>query len=285
LVADISYLGTKGTHLDMLSIPNRALPGSSAVQWTIGNASAFIYESSSGNSIYHGANLRLTRRFRGMVSAYLQYTYSKSIDNASSVTGSGMGSVVQDAFDFAAERGLSSFNNPHLVTANWQLSTGSRPAGEGFVRLPARLIRNWTLSSAISYRSGWPLTATVLGNLADIAGTGVTGTNRADATGLPVRAETGFFNLAAFDTPPANRFGNAGRGTVPGPAQFTMNASVSRTISLGERRAVELRLDANNVLNHANIQRWGSVVNASNYGLALGAGPMRSLNAGVRFRF
>jgi hypothetical protein len=284
LVAEASYLGTKGTRLDMLSIPNRALPGSAMAQRTIANTSAFIYESSNGNSIYHGANLRLTRRFSGMFSGQLQYTYAKSIDNASSVTGSGYGSVAQDAFSFAAERGLSSFDSRHAVTANWRFSTGNRPGGESLAGWPARLMRNWTLASAISYRSGWPLTPTVLGNRADIAGTGVTGTNRADATGLPVRAGDGFFNLAAFDIPPADRFGNAGRGTIPGPAQFTMNASVSRSISLGERRAMELSLDANNILNHANILRWGTVVNASDFGLAAGAGAMRSLTVSARVR-
>jgi hypothetical protein len=141
------------------------------------------------------------------------------------------------------------------------------------------------VSNTISYRSGSPLTATVLGTHADVAGTGITGTIRADATGLPVRAGDGFFNLAAFDVPAPGEFGNAGRGTIPGPNMFLMNGSVSRTISMGERRAVEFRLDANNVLNHVNVMRFGTVVNASNYGLAAGAGAMRSLNANVRFRF
>jgi outer membrane receptor protein involved in Fe transport len=260
LVGEVTYLGTKGTGLDMLSIPNRFLPASVA---------PFIYESSDGSSIYHGGSARVSRRFSGGFTAQLRYTYSKSIDNASSVTGSGSGWIVQDAFDFAAERGLSIFDNRHAVEGNWQLT----------------LRKKWILSSMITYRSGSPLTPTVLGNRADVARTGITGTVRADATGLPVRTGDGFFNLAAFDIPAPGRFGNAGRGTIPGPAIFVMNASVSRSISLGDRRALVFRLDGNNVLNHVNIMRFGTVVNASSYGLATGAGAMRSLNAHVRVRF
>lgn len=274
LVVEVSYLGTKGTRLDMLSVPNQALPG--AAPRAIGNASAFIYESSNGNSIYHGGNLRLTRRFSGGLSAQMQYTFAKSIDNASSVSGSGMGTIVQDPFDFAAERGPSSFVTRHTVSGNWQFSSG---------RQRPRLLKEWTIANSISWRSGWPLTATVLGNRADIGGTGLTGVNRADATGLPIDAGNGPFNLAAFAVPPATRFGNAGRGTIPGPGFLMTNASVGRSIGLGERRALDIRVEATDVFNSVNILRWGTVVNASNYGLATGAAGMRTLNANVRFRF
>jgi trimeric autotransporter adhesin len=267
LVGEFTYLGTKGSGLDMLSIPNRALPQSVA---------PFIYESSDGNSIFHAGSARIARRFSGGFTGQFRYTYGKSIDNASSVTGSGSGWIVQDAFNFAAERGLSSFDNRHVVDANWQFSSGKR------VRMA---FRDWALSSTVSYRSGAPLTATVLGNRADVAGTGITGTVRADATGLPVRGGYGFFNPAAFAVPAEGMFGNAGRGTIPGPPMFVMNGSVARSISLGERRALELRLDGMNILNRVNITRWGTVVNASNFGMATGAAAMRNLNASVRVRF
>jgi hypothetical protein len=257
LVGEISYIGTKGTHLDMLRIPNRAL-----------NASPFTYESSDGNSILHGGSLRLTRRFSRGLSAEFRYTLARSIDNASNVGGSGGGRVLQDAFNFAAERGLSTFDNRHVIAANWRFT-----------------MRKWALASTITYRSGQPLTPTVLGNRADVAGTGVTGTVRADATGQPVGSDSQLFNLSAFRVPQRPTFGNAGRGTIPGPGLFLMNASVSRGFSLGEGRALELRLDANNVLNHVNITGWGTVVNASNYGLATAVGTMRNLNANLRFRF
>ena len=66
LIVEATYLGTKGTRLDIERSPNRAAPGSplsAEERRRIGNAVGFTYESSEGNSIYHSGNIRLTRRF------------------------------------------------------------------------------------------------------------------------------------------------------------------------------------------------------------------------------
>ena len=59
-----------------------------------------------------------------------------------------------------------------------------------------------------------------------------------------------------------------------------------RSFALGdERRRIEIRLEANNVLNQVNFTRVGTTVNASNYGLATAAASMRTMTAQVRLRF
>jgi hypothetical protein len=65
----------------------------------------------------------------------------------------------------------------------------------------------------------------------------------------------------------------------------TASASVGRSFPFGDRRSLEFRLDASNVLNHVNISSLGTVINANNYGLPLAAGAMRSVSAVLRFRF
>ncbi|HYL98773.1 MAG TPA: hypothetical protein VEZ90_07440, partial [Blastocatellia bacterium] len=85
--------------------------------------------------------------------------------------------------------------------------------------------------------------------------------------------------------PVPGQFGNAGRNTIEGPGTFSLNSSLSRSINLSERRRLEFRLEANNLTNHVNYTNLATVVNASNYGLPLAAGSMRSLNMVVRFRF
>ena len=96
----------------------------------------------------------------------------------------------------------------------------------------------------------------------------------------------GFFNLAAFTLPPANRYGNAGRNTITGPALFAMNGSIGRGFRIGDnRRRLELRLEAQNLTNKVSFTTLGTVVNASNYGFPLGAAPMRTVQAIARFRF
>ncbi len=129
------------------------------------------------------------------------------------------------------------------------------------------------------------MTARVLGNLSDSTGSGTVGAGRADATGLPVDAGSGFFNLLAFGIPLAGTYGNAGRNTIPGPGTFSLNATFGRSFNVSERKRLEFRVESNNVLNHVNYSNLETVVNAVDYGLPVTAGQMRTMQAVVRFRF
>lgn len=284
-VVDLGILGTKGTRLDMQRLPNRALPGSQLTaedRRRIGNAVGFTFDSAEGNSIFHAAQARFTRRFAKGVSVNTFYTFGRSIDNASSIGGGGA-TVAQDDNNLRAERGLSSFNASHSLTTSFVLQSPIRERSGG--KLSA-LGRGWMLMGGTTFRSGTPLTARVLGNRSDPGGTGVIGSGRADASGLDINEGDGFFNLAAFTLPPADRFGNAGRNTITGPALFVMNGSIGRGFRMGDaRRRLEFRLEANNLTNRVSITSFGTVVNASNYGLAQGASAMRTVQAIVRFRF
>ena len=290
-VFELGYLGTKGTALVIQRIPNRAPPGSPAdseLRRPIPYATGFTYDSPEGSSIFHAGQLRVVRRMRRGVSWSAVYTFSKSIDNASSIGGTG-NLVVQDENNLRAERGLSNFDMRHQFQFNGMFTSPFGPAGI-WMRQRNRLttaIRDWNLNLQLSANSGRPLTARVLGSVADPGGSGATGSARADATGLPVKSGSGYFNTAAFAVPPADRYGDAGRNTIPGPGSVVLNASFGRSFQMGEsaRRRLELRLEAQNVLNHVNLTSYGTVVNAANYGQATAAGPMRSVQITARFRF
>ena len=289
LVVEIGYSGTKGTRLDIQRLPNRATPGSPLTaeqRRLIGNAVGFTYDAADGNSILHSGTLRVTRRFRNYSSFNAQYAWAKSIDNSSTFGGAG-NTVAQDDRNLAAERGLSSFDRRHVLNLNYQLQSpvGGRNALLQNHVVAQKALKDWTLSGTATLQSGTPLTARVLGNVADTGGTGSIGSGRADATGLPVTGAAGFFNPLAFAVPPAGRFGDAGRNTIPGPGSWVMNLSLARSITLAERRNLEIRVDANNFLNHVNISNLGTVVNAVNFGLPTAAGSMRSVTATARLRF
>jgi hypothetical protein len=279
---ELSYLGTKGTDLDTETVPNRAAPGSSPLKsqqvLPIANAQQFIYDSSWGNSIYHAGQARFMRRFSRNMSFNVIYTFSKSIDDSS--TFGGVGNVVaQNAFDLSAERGLSSFNRTHVLNLNYVLST---PTQASWWK------RNWTLSGSALLESGTPLTAQILGNQSNVAGTGVVGSGRAQATGLPVTDGSGYFNLAAFTAPPLGELGDAGRNTIPGPWSWALNTAFGRYFTLGgegSRKRLELRLETTNTLNHVNITNVNTVVGSALYGLPTAAGAMRTADINIRFRF
>lgn len=225
--------------------------------------------------------MSVNRRFGRGVQVGARYSFSKVIDNATMLAGI----VAQNYLNLAAERAVD--NAPHVLSANYTLTS---PFGDSSAAFIARgvhgaLLRNWTLSGSINLSDGRPLTATVLGNRA-LSGTGISGSTRADATGLPIDSGSGYFNLAAFAVPAAGRLGNAGRNTIPGPGTFGMNMSFGRAFRIKEtRRSIDFRVAANNPLNYVNISRFGTTVNSSTYGLATAAGAMRTVTANLRFRF
>ncbi|HUO29067.1 MAG TPA: TonB-dependent receptor [Bryobacteraceae bacterium] len=285
---EVGYLGTKGTRLDVLTLPNEGPAGSTFGSGTqLGNATGFIYDSPIGDSTFNALQTHLMRRFRGGFSMNARYNFSKSIDDASSFGGVG-GTVAQNWLDLAAERGLSSFNRTNVFTMNWVYESpfgkpNSRYASSGWA---GRALRNWSLSGGVTAETGTPLTARVLGNTVELAQTGGVGSERADATGEPINSGSGFFNPAAFAVPPTGEFGNAGRNTIPGPNLVSLNLAFGRSFQFGDtRRRLEFRAEANNVLNQVNYTNFGTVVNATNYGLPTAASGMRTLDIVMRFRF
>lgn len=283
---EAGYVGTKGTGLDVLTVPNQGPSG--CARALLSGPACYTFDSSVGNSIYNALQVRATQRFRHGVSMGAHYTYSKSIDDSSTFGGAG-NTVAQNWQDLAAERGLSSFDRRHSFDVNWVLTspvgaTGSRVAPDS---MTARLLKDWQISGGLTAQTGTPLTARVLGNAAQgVAQTGGVGSGRAEATGLPVSSGTGLFNILAFAIPPAGEFGDAGRNTIPGPGSVALNLGFGRSFQLNDsRRRLELRLEANNVLNHVNYTSFYTVVNANNYGLPVSAASMRTVSITGRFRF
>ena len=152
---EIGYVGTKGTHLPRFIEGNPAVfvPGYVNGQpiSNSGNAnqrrlysgctladspSSCIFSSmgeiaSIANSSYNALEMSLQKRFSHGVSFLASYTWSKSIDDASSfnMTGSeakpvaGENDLAQNPFDLAAERGLSMFDarNRFVFSYTWDL--------------------------------------------------------------------------------------------------------------------------------------------------------------------
>ena len=72
---------------------------------------------------------------------------------------------------------------------------------------------------------------------------------------------------------------------IPGPGLFSLNAGLGRSFRLNERRRLELRAESNNLTNHPVITNLATTVNASNYGVPLAVGDMRTVRVQIRFRF
>jgi len=241
-----------------------------------------VYMTSNGNSTRESGQLQLRRRLHNGLTATAQYTYARSYDNAA-LGGRGQVSsvIAQNWLDLSAERGPSNFDQRHLLTLQTQYSSGVGVRGGALLHgWKGAAFKGWTLISSITTGSGLPATPVYV---SAVKGTGVTGTIRPDTTGAPVQAAAPgrHLNPAAFTAPKTGQWGSAGRNSIVGPAQFSLNASLGRTFA----ENLDLRFDATNALNHVTYPSWNTVVSSSQFGLPVTANAMRSLQATLRWRF
>src|SRR2546422_6292164 len=108
------YMGTKGTRLMQEFLPHTFPNG--ALNPCPACPTGYLYLSSNGNSNRHSGQIQLRRRLRSGLTASVQYTFSKAIDNAPLMAGTrilavGQGgpAVAQKLLDLKGGRGLSKF--------------------------------------------------------------------------------------------------------------------------------------------------------------------------------
>jgi hypothetical protein len=193
--------------------------------------------------------------------------------------------IAQNWLNLAAERGLSTFDQRHLLSSQVQYTTGMGVTG-GMLLTGWRgaLLKEWTFASQINAGSGLPETPIYL---APVPGTGVTGTIRPQYTGAPLySAPAGLFlNPDAYVAPASGEWGNAGRDSIRGPGQFTLNASLGRTFRVSDRLNLDVRADSTNALNHVNFTTWNTTINSAQFGSPAAANAMRSMQLTLRLRF
>jgi hypothetical protein len=295
---DLGYNAAKGTRLDILRAPNRAPAGGSPISTednrAISNAGNFVYQSSGANSILHGFQARLIRRFSQGFRMENSYTLAKSIDNASGIGGSTL-FVVQDEHNIGAERSLSSFDQRHRFQSDFsaELPFGrQRRFLAGANRFVLAVTSGWILSGTYQLSTGMPLTPRILGNVSNNSGTGSNASERPDATGLAVslpgdvRTTARYFNTLAFAIPAPGTFGNAARYSIVGPGTNLLSLAVRKSFRLGDNgRRLEFRSQVSNVLNHPNFSGVGTVINALSFGRVTGARSMRQMDFNLRLNF
>jgi outer membrane receptor protein involved in Fe transport len=284
LIVTATYLGTKGTRGMQEFLPNTFPVG--AVDPCPACPRGFTYLTSNGNSTREAGQFQLRRRLHNGLTATLQYTYSKSIDD-SALGGRGQGGsvIAQNWLDLSAERALSNFDQRHVLSALARYTTGMGLGGGALVNgWRGALLKEWTVSTQITAGTGLPLTPVYL---TAVSGTGVTGSIRPDYTGAPLyTAPSGLFlNPAAYVPPAPGEWGDAGRNSITGPYQFTLNASLGRTFRWKDRFHIDLRFDSTNALNHVTYTSWYTTVGSAQFGSPVAANAMRTVQTTLRLRF
>ncbi len=303
LVITATYLGIKGTRGAQEFLPNTYPLG--GVNPYAGLPVGFVYRTSNGNSTRQAGELQLRRRLRSGLTATLDYTWAKALDDDSQIGALGhvttteataspsdtannqpaAATIAQDWLNLPGERGLSTFDQRNLLKASFQYTTGMGLGGETLLGgWRGKFLKEWTVLTQITAGSGMPENPIVL---ADVPGTGYTNIIRPDATGAPLyKAPAGYYlNPAAFTAPPAGQWGTARRNSITGPDQFSLDSAMARTFRVRTRWNLDARVEAKNVLNHAAWTAWNTTVDNTLFGLPAAANPMRSLQIAGRLRF
>ena len=193
--------------------------------------------------------------------------------------------IAQNWLNLHAERSLSSFDQRHLLNLQAQYTSGEGLGGGTLMSgWPGRLLKEWTVVATSVVGTGLPETPVYL---AAVPGTGYTGTIRPNPTGAPISMSRGsqHLNPAAYTAPLPGQWGTAGRNSITGPSQFSLDSSVARTFRPSGRFYLDLKVAATNMLNHPVFTGWNTTVNSTQFGLPLNPNSMRSLETSLRLRF
>jgi trimeric autotransporter adhesin len=289
IVMNLGYNGSRSNHLDVKLAP-RALPTSPNTDPT---SLVFNYDEAEAYYKFNAGTVRVNKRLSKGISLGANYQYGHSIDNASSVNGSG-GSVVQDWQNLAAQEGHSVLDVRHQVSGTYLYEL---PFGEGRAwatsGVPEHILEGFSISGTFNFASGgWvspgyePTSQSVeCGNSSGLRPNLVPGQSP-----MILGGQHEWFNTAAY-APPSNTqgfcnyFGNAPRDSIEAPGTVSNNMSLSKTMQMGENRGMELRATINNVFNTVQFTGVNTTENSPTFGQVSSVGQMRNFQFMARFRF
>jgi hypothetical protein len=249
----------------------------------------------SGTRSYHGMLLSMNKRFSSNFSLTANYTWSHCIsDPANNLLHgqSGVG-VWNDPTNRAYDRGncnSAGDDYRHIVNSTTVVNTPSFAN-----RTVHAVFGDWRVSGILRARSGSWQNPTFTG---ESSGTGanvnaqrpnlVSNNLYGNQCKTDLRSSNPtcrWYNRAAFEVPALGTLGTAGRAILLGPGSWTVDFGLSRVFRVTEAHNVEFRMDASNVLNHANFLNPNTNISGATFGRITAAEDPRIIQFGMKYNF
>lgn len=314
------YVATVGVHLPSAFFPNSyggADPAFApftqfdATAKPVGGAAQIMVLGGQSHSTFHSLQASASKTSgRYGLGFSANYTFSKSLDDTSSVMGpsvAGAGNVQlatpQDPWNPGADKGPSTFDITHILVFNiiqvlpFDRVSFLRPLGSHFTS-------GWQLLNISTLTSGPPFT--VYSGIQQ-SGFGSAGADRPDQVGKPVFSTSrtvredyfgrGANNASFFDIPIGlpggtgpnqGRLGTLGRDTFRGPAYKDIDVALIKDTTFGRRGSSEaatlqFRAEFFNVFNFVNFGLPANVVRGTGFGvISKTAGTSRQLQFSLK---
>jgi hypothetical protein len=241
-----------------------------------------LFRDNVGNSTYNAAAAKLEKRLSHGLTISASYTFSKLIDDASSVfsqtifTGPVLGNTgAADANNRRLEKDVSSGDIPRVFALGWVYS------------LP-RLwkISGWQMGGLVRIQAGDAVAVTQAINNNSSLGYAVQRPNRVgDPNEFTGRTVATYFNTAAFTAAPQFVIGNSSRNPVRGPGLQNADVMIGKTFRLTERWNLEFRAEAFNVSNTPPLNDPNGSFGSASFGSISSAGNPRDFECVAKVHF
>jgi Carboxypeptidase regulatory-like domain/TonB-dependent Receptor Plug Domain len=291
MLVELAYVGSAGKHLIVCYNPNEVQPGegsqaSRRLLQPIATVNNMLQCDPRNQSTYNAGTLKVQQRFTSGLQFLVSYTYGKALDyGGSAASGGGAVGNGQTITDIAAWHGPSGYDTRHraVISYVYELPWGPnrRWLKEGGVL--GAVVGGWQLAGITTLTTGRPFSVSLQ-----------TGVNNG-APSWPNRVASGeldkptvdlWFDPAAFSAPPANTYGDAGRGILYAPGHVNFDTSLSKRFSVFGRSNAEFRWDAFNLFNHPGFGFPNSAIgNASAGRITTTIVDNRSMQFALKFNF
>jgi Carboxypeptidase regulatory-like domain/TonB-dependent Receptor Plug Domain len=255
MALELTYAGSAGKHLIFCYNPNEVQPGigsqeSRRLIQPLNRLNNMLQCDPRNRSTYHSGQLKVTHRFSNGLQFLGSYTYAKSLDyGGSAASGGGAVGGPQTVTNLEAGKGPSGFDVRHRAVISWVYELPFGPGRPWFSEggILGAVVGGWQLAGIATLTTGRPFTVFMQ-----------TGVNNG-APSWPNRIGSGrldnptvdlWYNPRDFATPPANTYGDSGRGILYGPGHVNFDTSLSKRFTIVGETNIEFRWDAFNLFNH-----------------------------------
>ena len=233
------------------------------------------------NSVYNSLQAELNHRFGHGLEFLASYTWSKSIDNASSFENS------VDPLDPERERSLSLFHAAQrfVLSEYWRVPT--MPI-TGWSRY---LVNGWALAGIMTLQSGFPIRITSSSDLElmgsfDFEDPGEPNQVAPFQRLNPQSSGGYYFNPASFANGPLGVIGNAPRAVCCGPGIGELDLALHKDFTLTEGKTLEFRTEFFNVFNRTEfLNPDGNISDGASFGTVSGERDPRLVQLALRLIF
>jgi hypothetical protein len=234
------------------------------------------------NSAYNSFQVDLEKRFSHGLQMQAAYTYSKSIDQASSFED------LLNPFNPRATRSLSLFDARQrlVISYVYQLPVPKYSGVKG------QLLDGWEVSGITQFQSGFPV------HIQDGNDNELTSSIDFSAAGTPDliapfhkldprnTSNHLVFDPASFADPALGNFGTAKRTICCGPGLDNSDFSIQKEFPISETKRFEFRWDIFNLFNHTHFFNIdGNITDGANFGTARKVADPRLMQVALKFYF